>query len=523
MYYSKIFYWLVNTSIKGSILIVSILFVKLIFKNKLGARWHYNIWFLLLMRLIIPYAPKSSISIFNLFTFNRTKNIITKSYSRYEPNEIIGWFSGKLSETNWFKNDAWNLNDAGFFRYINFYSECDILTKAAMVWLAGVLILLFFVIIVNIVFAVNVRKQNLRANEQTNKILKECKLKMGIKTDLPIVLTDAVKAPALYGLIRPSLLLPVNIEEQIDSNQLQYIMLHELAHLKRKDIAVFWIITLFKIIYWFNPIIWYGLYRMRQDCEISCDALALSYIDYDDCKKYGHTIIQMLENITKPLKYIGIAGLWGSKSQLKRRIKMITLFNKNTYKLSILSITILILMGFVFLTNANQKSISMEGLEKEIYEMKTDEANEIEVNNTKEMLIEETSNAMIWPLPDSTKIVNPYGERKHPLLNVTKKHTGIDIIGKVGSSIVAAEDGKVIYSDFDEAYGKTVIIDHGKGIASLYAHCSELLVEKGKEVKAGKAIAKVGNTGLSTGPHLHFEVRKDGKDVDPFDGYLDSK
>jgi len=509
-----------NTSIKGSILIVSILLVKLILKDRLGARWHYNIWFLLLMRLIIPYAPKSSISIFNLFSFNGIKNIITKSYSKYNSDEIMGWFNGQLVEPNWLQDDTWAVNDVGFSKYTDFYLECSILAKVAMVWLAGAAILLLFTIIANVVFAINVRKQYIRADEQTNKILEECKMKMGIKTDLPVVLTEAVKTPALYGLIWPRLLLPANIEEQIDNNKLQYIILHELAHLKRKDIAAFWIINLLKIIYWFNPIIWYGLHQMRQDCEISCDALALSYVDQDDCKKYGHTIIHLLQNTTKPLKHIGVAGILGSKSQLKRRIKMITLFNKNTYKLSILSITILILMGFVFLTNANQETISPVGLEGEIHKTETDETNKIKVDDTEETLIDETSNAMIWPLPDSNKIVSPYGERTHPILNVTKKHTGIDIMGKAGDLIVAAADGKVIYSDFDEAYGKTVIIDHGKGIVSLYAHCSELLVEKDKEVKTGQEIAKVGTTGLATGPHLHFEIRKDGMDVDPFDGYL---
>jgi Membrane proteins related to metalloendopeptidases len=131
-----------------------------------------------------------------------------------------------------------------------------------------------------------------------------------------------------------------------------------------------------------------------------------------------------------------------------------------------------------------------------------------------------TGGSMVWPLPSSYTITSSFGMRKHPILRKIKMHTGIDIDADKGDSIVAANSGTVIIAGWQSGYGNTVVIDHGGGITTLYAHCSKLLVKAGSEVKAGKVIAKAGSTGLSTGPHLHFEVRKDGKPVNPLNGYL---
>lgn len=123
--------------------------------------------------------------------------------------------------------------------------------------------------------------------------------------------------------------------------------------------------------------------------------------------------------------------------------------------------------------------------------------------------------SMTWPLPSGKKVVSAYGMRRHPILKKNKMHTGIDIDGKTGDSIVAANKGTVIIAQWQSGYGNTVVVDHGGGITTLYAHCSKLLVKVGDEVKAGQVIAKVGSTGLATGPHLHFEVRVNGSTKNP--------
>lgn len=128
---------------------------------------------------------------------------------------------------------------------------------------------------------------------------------------------------------------------------------------------------------------------------------------------------------------------------------------------------------------------------------------------------------MLWPVPSSRRITSYFGVRQHPVFNYSRMHTGIDIAANQGVNIVAANVGTVKISGWEGGYGNTVLIDHGGGISTLYAHCSTLLVREGQKVKAGDVIARIGSTGISTGPHLHFEVRKNGEPVDPMQ-YLGS-
>ncbi len=109
------------------------------------------------------------------------------------------------------------------------------------------------------------------------------------------------------------------------------------------------------------------------------------------------------------------------------------------------------------------------------------------------------------PLNDS------YGPRIHPISKRKSFHAGLDLKATYGTDIVAAEAGTVIYSGSRGGYGKTVIIDHGNGLTTLYAHNSKLVVSQGESVKRGQVVAKAGSTGYSTGVHAHFEVRINGK------------
>jgi murein DD-endopeptidase MepM/ murein hydrolase activator NlpD len=103
----------------------------------------------------------------------------------------------------------------------------------------------------------------------------------------------------------------------------------------------------------------------------------------------------------------------------------------------------------------------------------------------------------------------------HPIRGRVIFHSGIDIGAMYGTAIYATASGKVIYSGWYGGYGNAVVIDHGGGYSSLYGHCSTLYVSNGQTVRQGATIASVGSTGMSTGPHLHFEVRQRGIPIDP--------
>jgi murein DD-endopeptidase MepM/ murein hydrolase activator NlpD len=121
---------------------------------------------------------------------------------------------------------------------------------------------------------------------------------------------------------------------------------------------------------------------------------------------------------------------------------------------------------------------------------------------------------MAWPASGGW-ISSNYGNRYHPILGYYKWHSGIDYAVGTGKPIKAMEDGTVILAGTNGGYGNCVIIDHGGNVSTLYGHASKLLVKKGQDVIKGQTIALVGSTGLSTGPHLHFEVRVKGQTQDP--------
>ncbi len=123
----------------------------------------------------------------------------------------------------------------------------------------------------------------------------------------------------------------------------------------------------------------------------------------------------------------------------------------------------------------------------------------------------------IYPLYDEYIITSPYGWRIHPIYGTSRFHKGIDLGTTTGTPIVASADGVVEFSGYAGGYGYVVYINHENGYQTRYAHCSELLVESGDTVKQGEVVTLSGNSGGSTGPHLHFEIRKDGETVDPAD------
>ncbi len=192
-------------------------------------------------------------------------------------------------------------------------------------------------------------------------------------------------------------------------------------------------------------------------------------------------------------------------------------------KLAELNDTVQIRTKYLGQLKTDQKDLekSIDALQKKADELEA-ELKRIASSSTNSKY---TGGTMTWPLPGYYGISSYFGNRLHPVLKVYKMHTGVDIAGAGcnGKNVVAAANGKVITAGWISGYGYTVMIDHGGGIVTLYAHSQKLLVKKGDTVKAGDVIMLVGSTGYATGPHVHFEVRVNGKYVNPLDGYIKKK
>lgn len=131
-----------------------------------------------------------------------------------------------------------------------------------------------------------------------------------------------------------------------------------------------------------------------------------------------------------------------------------------------------------------------------------------------------------WPVPSSKRVTSKFGQRYHPIYHEYRMHTGIDIGATYGTSVIAVDDGVVIISTYSSSYGNYIVISHGNGLTTLYAHLSTRSVKVNDKVKKGAVIGKIGSTGASTGPHLHFEVSINGDRKNPlsyFSGYTISE
>jgi len=130
-------------------------------------------------------------------------------------------------------------------------------------------------------------------------------------------------------------------------------------------------------------------------------------------------------------------------------------------------------------------------------------------------MIDDKSEGYLWPSETSKTITSLFGKRNIELYGYEREHTGIDIHGAIGTNVYAIADGTVIVSTYDDGWGEYMIINHGDNILSLYAHMNCRTLKRGESVTRGQRIGELGNTGFSSGPHLHFEIRENGKPINP--------
>lgn len=348
---SAIFNWVMASSLMGSFIICMILLIKLIIKNKQGALWHYYIWFILILRLMIPYSPESSISIFNVFNpivtnlYHNQSN--TAKTVKNQKVEIPHNVSVQRKDENESSTKVISYNVISSSN-----RALSLKTGIMWLWLAGVIIFATYAAFINLKFLLKIKDQKNLDSESVNKILEDCKLDMNIHRKIRVLLTDEVHTPSLFGITAPVLLLPSDIINIVSKDEIKHIFLHELSHLRRKDNVVSWIVVCLKAIHWFNPIIWYGFYKMHEDSEMACDAKALSYMSNEEQMQYGFTIIHLLKLTSEYHRIPGTSGMITDKSKIKRRIIMISMFNKRSFKRTIFGIAALIVLGCVLLTGA---------------------------------------------------------------------------------------------------------------------------------------------------------------------------
>jgi len=370
IYTQSFFDWLLRSTIQASIVICLILLIQAALRNKLTARWHYAFWLILVVRMVLPWAPQSRFSIYNFVVWQIESNVPVHVMSERnaEPaktpgeslatrqttvhRELTGGTDGQTRNWTVSTRTPRESVDAATQPWLRLSGVLPFL------WLAGAFLLGGYIIICNLKLWRAASVECPSTDKETLKLLEECRTAIGLRIIVPLIPSEKVNTPILMGFIRPRLLIPGNITEKLTREELRYVFLHELGHVKRHDIALGWVTALLQVLHWFNPVVWLAFHRMRSNRESACDALVLSRMQCEGTQNYGLAIVSLLEHFSVPQPLPGLAGIVESKSQLKRRIAMITKFRNNSYRWSPLATILLVILACISLPDAEHTRAS---------------------------------------------------------------------------------------------------------------------------------------------------------------------
>ncbi|MFC1498856.1 M56 family metallopeptidase [Verrucomicrobiota bacterium] len=341
-------------SVQASLLAIIILFALLVFRKFVSPKWRYLLWTVLVLRLVMPWSPQSNMSVFNLTHKLTAFNEATKTDSLLISDHI--------------SSDSPSSPARSFQQVPTMTGINPEITKAAsgfsvtaikflffglpLIWLAGVLIKTLFLVIGHYGLARHFARQRPVTDPALLNLLEDCKEEIKLNTPISLVMSSMIKTPALLGFMRPRLLIHSEITQNLSKEEIRLVFLHELAHIKRMDIPVTWIVEVLKTLHWFNPFLWLAFYHMRQERELACDSMVLSCSRTDDSRNYGETLLKFMTTPSRPLMAAGFMGIMERGRNMTRRIKWICSFPGNTNRKPVFSLLLIILLALTGLTNA---------------------------------------------------------------------------------------------------------------------------------------------------------------------------
>lgn len=315
--------------IVSSLTITGIMLVRRIFQKQLSAKGQYNLWFLLLFALVLPF-------IVQLLPFEYSYNAFDVNKS----NETIPSLMMKeeVQKSNWIQDYSMSVNRSNL-EYLN--------TMTACIWIAGMLVMTVLALKAWLEVK-KIKKTTVRLkNKDVQLLFEKCKKQLNISGHLVVGESPLVKSPMTFGLVRNYVVLPANFEKWLTLDEIKYIFLHELNHYKSKDIATNYLIVIFQVIYWFNPLVWIAFRKMRLDREIACDHAVLSSLDEERRREYGITIINFIDKVSRQKNLILADQFNGSKKQIKSRIERIASYTKESKLLKLKSTVVFIVIGLL--------------------------------------------------------------------------------------------------------------------------------------------------------------------------------
>ncbi len=351
-----LFGWLLRNSILAALLVMVILLLQWALGSRLQPRWRAGLWVLVIARLLLPDAAWLPLPSFDLSprwqdawkapaVDLESAVVFAEQTDAVETVMIPPSDEGAGLHPQESYRTPREAPTASEVPWLSRAHDWATATWAILIWLLGILVVAVRQLKGNVLFSVEIQKKRPVTDATVLNLLEDCKEQMKVFVPVSLLETDEMKSPGLFGYLRPRLILPSTFRARFSREELRFVFLHELAHLKRGDIFFNWIFTVLSILHWFNPVVWLALKRFHADRELATDALALAYLDEEERRQYGHTILKLLEHFSRPVQIPALAGILESREDMKRRILWIAAFQRTYGLQTVMGAALMVVLG----------------------------------------------------------------------------------------------------------------------------------------------------------------------------------
>ncbi len=523
---------LLSLSVSGALLLLLILGLKPLYKNKFSKRWQYYIWIVVALRFLIPFTPDTTIvgSLFEKFDTAAITNEISAS-----PNVSIpaGTGNSKAEPTQTNREITTAAMREPFNKYVCLF----------FIWSALALVLFVRKITVYQGFIQYIKAGNKDVSDiKILNLLSDCEEKLNIKTRVEISYNPLIASPMLIGFFRPRIILPTH---ELEDKELSYIFVHELIHYKQRDMFYKWLIQIVVCVHWFNPFVYLLEKEVNKSCELSCDEKVISVLDDKAKREYGDILISFLKSNNLYKSSLASVTLTEGAEQLKERLGAIMKFRKKSKVITAITaiFTVIVCVCF-FVTGAyaapsvandmktwKDSEILNEILTEDgVYYIFCDGAGEddkplssVSAGSIKFVLVRKDSYTSIGPFDNMETLMEEVTEQCKYMKNLTEEEKGLVI--ETASRIVEAnvevslsgitkKNEMTIYPKciFPMSKGNVFYIEYGDSVSGTF-HVG-LIDENGEKLEAETTIWQEGDT-------ASIEVEKDGSYYFYVEGFND--
>ncbi|MGE3312372.1 MAG: M56 family metallopeptidase [Limisphaerales bacterium] len=374
--------WLVRSSWQAAVLAGLVVLTQWMLGRRLTAAWRYRLWLLVVVRLMLPIQAPSPTSVHNLARLAARPAPDGFATTASPPSApapdlpspspgIATWdglaqfrdshestadpVSGATSSASAVGGDSRPAAPASSATVSGRRAPMSFSAWLGWIWLAGAMCLGLRIVVQNLRFTMRLRRDGTPVPASVTERLEACRALLRVRTPIRAIETDQVQSPAVYGLFHPTLLLPRGLATEFSADQLRFVLLHEVAHVKRGDTVMTWVSAVLQALHWFNPVVWMAFSRMRTDRELACDALVMASGRDEEAAGYGETILRLLEMMNRGNALPGLVGILEDKQRIRERIRGIASFRRPG-RASASALLVLAGLAWVGLTDAASPS-----------------------------------------------------------------------------------------------------------------------------------------------------------------------